>query len=205
MNAIKKAWRVLLKTLRGNDVFIINRTVFDWNTQYQNGAWDRLLHSEPNTTYLASVIRNIHDNAKNLVVLDMGCGNGALAKELDGLNEIRYVGADISAAAIAQAKKQFPSRKWVTCALEDLPLYEIAPDVIVFNEVLYYVDPAASLSKIRLKVKQKNPTVLISIVNSWRSFFLWNRILKYLKPLNRTRVISKERGISWDIVSAKFR
>ena len=73
-------------------------------------------------------------------LLDLGCGEGILARWLHANSINRYFGVDFSAAAIDRARANFSDQH--VFAVGDVASY--APqslyDVIVFNEVLYYFE-----------------------------------------------------------------
>lgn len=76
--------------------------------------------------------------------LDLGCAGATMASKL-GAKFSAYHGIDISEVAIAKARENVArtSRPGLSCALEVSTLEAFQPprrfDVIVFNEVLYYV------------------------------------------------------------------
>ena len=76
-------------------------------------------------------------------VLDVGCGNGILRQRLQGTTFSHYLGIDVSAAAIEQAQR------WA----DDTTTFAVAEgvaglgpfDVIICNEMLYYLDSPEGL------------------------------------------------------------
>jgi 2-polyprenyl-3-methyl-5-hydroxy-6-metoxy-1,4-benzoquinol methylase len=95
----------------------------------------------------ANLIR--HHATPNPVVLDVGCAGGSLAQALGPFEH--YVGVDISEVAIRHAQHTVGDRR-VHFEAADLSGYELPPhrrfDVIVFNEVLYYLDVAAAREQV---------------------------------------------------------
>jgi len=82
-------------------------------------------------------------------VLDAGCGTGILSELLD-LNRFTYIGIDLSKLAIQVARKK-RSRcgvKFIVSPIEEFKS-EGSFDVIVFNEVLYYLNYKRVLEMIR--------------------------------------------------------
>jgi 2-polyprenyl-6-hydroxyphenyl methylase/3-demethylubiquinone-9 3-methyltransferase len=127
-------------------------------TENQNPAfWDSEL-MEPKAWYLGGtlcikmrrsiIVQLIRHTIPDLhSMLDVGCAAGGLAETAfrEGLQY--YVGVDISEYAIKKAKKQvlkgkrIYSSSFYTCNLCDFsPENDSQFDVIVFNEVLYYLD-----------------------------------------------------------------
>lgn len=162
----------MLRLFRGEDIVIVRQSTQIWDEQYRKGVWDRLTYLPPNTRYLAEVIRN--SGVKN--IFDIGCGNGGIAKALLPFSEgVRYTGIDISEVAIAQGRKIAPSARWIIGDLAHPPEDINQAEMIIFNEVLYYVDLTLVLPVYALRAK-KEAIIVISILRSWRTPFLWRRI-----------------------------
>jgi SAM-dependent methyltransferase len=78
--------------------------------------------------------------ARYVHALEIGCGNGELARRLV-LRCERYTGVDAVAAALAAASKAVPNGTFIQAFLPcDLP--EGAYDLIVLSEILYFLDEA---------------------------------------------------------------
>lgn len=73
-------------------------------------------------------------------ILDVGCGEGVLHRRLGSEGYSRFVGIDLSRAAIKRARQQGDDRATfiVADASEFVP--EGRFDTIIFNESLYYQD-----------------------------------------------------------------
>lgn len=71
-------------------------------------------------------------------VLEIGCGNGELAKRLFQICE-SYVGLDAVEIAIEEAKKAIPLGEFHQCFLPDR-LPDGTFDLIVASEILYFLD-----------------------------------------------------------------
>ncbi|MGN6057907.1 MAG: class I SAM-dependent methyltransferase [Sphingomicrobium sp.] len=124
----------------------LKRTL-DWDRMFAEGKWD-YLDSAGEAARYALIAGYVHRRSGSLHVLDVGCGAGLLWRYLDH-SRVRYMGTDLSAAAIAQATERFPDAEF-TCS--DLCDYEPAAgerfDAIVFNEVLPHLnDPFRSLRR----------------------------------------------------------
>lgn len=94
---------------------------------------------------IATVIRHTIPRVRSF--LDVGCAAGSLALALSRKGIERYVGVDISEYAVRKAKKEVLKDKEIqdvsfhVCDLCDFsPESSSAFDVIVFGEVLYYLD-----------------------------------------------------------------
>ena len=110
-----------------------------WEAQYAGAKWAYLADLEEQTRYdvIAGYIQLLKPGGS---ILDVGCGNGLLLGNLKVGDYSRYAGIDISQTAIDQAAASAHSRAWFMQA--DAQTYVPAErfDVIVFNEVLYYLN-----------------------------------------------------------------
>jgi 2-polyprenyl-3-methyl-5-hydroxy-6-metoxy-1,4-benzoquinol methylase len=117
---------------------------------------------------VAALIR--HHVEPPVRVLDIGCSGGSLAGAIDGLSH--YTGTDVSDYAVAHAKRAapFPSRgrggatiEFIAADLRDFPLNERRWDVIVFNEVLYYLPVPEALDQIGRYAQALRPSGILCI------------------------------------------
>lgn len=97
-------------------------------------------------------------------VLDVGCGTGILRRYLDDVPFTEYVGVDLSPAAVATAEARgFPRSRFVVGDAAEIELGQF--DVVVLNEVLYYVpEPRAFLESMRRRLTSSG----IVLVSMWR-------------------------------------
>jgi len=83
------------------------------------------------------IVRRVTPQAASL--LDVGCCGGALGADCSASGLARYVGVDVSAFAVGKADARLGEFH-----VADMRSFDPVPrgpfDVIVFNEVLYYVD-----------------------------------------------------------------
>ena len=124
-------------------------TQSEFDGWYQSGAGQRLLMSTGETPRYDAILRQLaaRRQAAPLRILDAGCGNGRLAALLPPAERSRYLGVDFSRAAIEAARTLVPTAKFLVADLRAWrPL--IACDVIVFNEVTYYLpDPREMVAR----------------------------------------------------------
>jgi SAM-dependent methyltransferase len=90
-------------------------------------------------------------------LVDIGCGGGALVRELTGLGA-RVVGVEISEQQLATALARDDGRgaRYLIGAGQDLPLEDSSVDVAVFMRTLHHVPPPelpAALSEARRVVR----------------------------------------------------
>ena len=106
-----------------------------WDAQYVAGRWAYLgeLPELARFSVLAGYLRHFKPGG---AILDVGCGEGVLAKRLPRGDYRRYVGVDLSAAAIEQAARSLaPNASWIAADAQTYAPTERF-DAIVFNEVV---------------------------------------------------------------------
>ncbi|MBV9655431.1 MAG: class I SAM-dependent methyltransferase [Acetobacteraceae bacterium] len=116
-----------------------------WEDEFSAGGWDFLtspLERHRNTLLAGCVDQYAPDG----LVLEIGCGTGALQSSLLRNGHRAYLGIDISEAALARAKKNTDGRSTFLAAPAETFEPPGSYDAIVFAETLYYLaDPAAQL------------------------------------------------------------
>jgi SAM-dependent methyltransferase len=114
--------------------------------QYASGVWD-YLRSVPELPRFGVIVAFCH-HFKNLgSILEIGCGEGLLPSRLDHSRYSRYLGVDISSAAIDMASRQCDAQTAFVVGDARSFVPSDTFDVIVFSECLEYF--AESLSLVR--------------------------------------------------------
>ncbi|RAR75470.1 class I SAM-dependent methyltransferase [Flavobacterium aciduliphilum] len=109
-----------------------------WNYKYSIGKWDFMDEENLRYSKIVDLIKGCE--FKNLKILDLGCGYGSLNKYLKGVNYEFILGVDLSSNAISRAKKEsFINSKFIVSDIQQFTPEEKF-DIIIFNEVLYYLD-----------------------------------------------------------------
>lgn len=129
----------------------------------------------PDDAKRKAVIKSLLANREYNRVLDIGCGDGFITRELPG-KEI--IGIDISENAVAQAREKSAGKPHITYAassLFDLPKPGFADsfDLIIITGVLYpqYIAQGELLAFTLLDSMLKQGGVLISChIDEWYSF-----------------------------------
>ena len=190
---------LIRRLLRGEDISRIHLSKDQWERQFTEGTWDRLVDDQPNTMALMQLIENSLQGRTHARVLDVGCGNGALALQIQARSlPVYYVGIDLAEAAIAEAKLRVPTFEFRVQDAEYPPADIGSYDVLVFNEVLYYVDTARVLARYVASVRPE-ASIMISIYRSPRSWLLWKRIASVVRITHRERVRATAGRTQWDI------
>ena len=110
-----------------------------WDTEFAKGRWDVL-----DTTVDDCVYARIERSAKGGSILDLGCGSGSTANELDVDSYREYIGVDISEVAIVKAQKRTEANgRAHKCKFlqGDVTAFKPAKqfDVILFRDSIYYI------------------------------------------------------------------
>ena len=201
MALLKVLKSITRRVLRGEDIILVPQERALWDRQFASGAWDRLLQADPNIVQIAQ--RIIETSKKNRIrVLDVGCGNGALGVALD--DTVEYWGIDFSEEALRKAKEVVPSGHFILADVALPPDTLQSFDIIVFSEILYYVDPRIVIPLYAPYLTPEGK-MIISVFRFWRSFFIWQRIRSVLTLSQATRVRDSSSRRSWDIQDGRFR
>lgn len=112
-----------------------------WNREFSSGHWDKIFATAGDFRY-----PYIEKYARVGSILDLGCGSGNTGVELKPDSYARYLGVDISDAAIRMAAHRSAlAGRTKNCYLQG-DIRDYAPpqsfDVILFRESLYYVAPS---------------------------------------------------------------
>lgn len=190
------------RLLLGEDVVLVQQTKEQWERQFADGTWDRLKEGQPNTIELARLISEYASTRKTPVrVLDVGCGNGGLARLI--ADTVDYTGIDIATLAIASAREVAPRGTFIACDATSPPENLGVFNAIVFNELLYYLDPRIVLPRYR-GLADSDAQIYISVVRFWRSWFIWRRIRTVLHIERSMSVRHPISGQCWDIATGHF-
>jgi 2-polyprenyl-6-hydroxyphenyl methylase/3-demethylubiquinone-9 3-methyltransferase len=121
-----------------------------WETEYRAGRWAYLKGLQEAARY-GVVTAWLRQTMRPGMLLDVGCGEAILAGHLAHDRVTRYVGVDISQAALDLASLPPGWGELVCGRLEDYAPTDTARfSAIVFNEVLFFADePAEMLERYR--------------------------------------------------------
>lgn len=113
-----------------------------WDKEWKSGAWtymETVAVERSRIAVVGGVMIPMYANP-NASVLDIGCGEGSISDFLKDDQKSRYVGVDISKEAILAAKRaRGPPMRFVHATAHLFkPMHKF--DVVVFSDVLYYVE-----------------------------------------------------------------
>jgi 2-polyprenyl-3-methyl-5-hydroxy-6-metoxy-1,4-benzoquinol methylase len=114
----------------------------DWDREYDKGVLEYYGELRELARY-SVLIGYLREQGGALDVLDVGCGVGLLRGRLRDDEVARFVGTDPSSVAVQRAREAHPADEFVVAELPDVALGPF--DVVVCNEMLYYVDDLDAL------------------------------------------------------------
>lgn len=145
-----------------------------WEADYRTGRWDHLGNrSEAAHHAIVAMYYAAHKGAGR--VLDVGCGVGTTHDHIAAHGYARYLGIDLSETAIARAAPRAGARAAFRVA--DAARFETDErfDVIVLNEVLYFVDDRAGLVRRYRDLLAPGGVLVVSmVVSGVRSLAYWD-------------------------------
>lgn len=161
------------------------------------GAWHRLRDDEEQARYEA-VRRLVSRHAADGFVLDVGCSQGILR---EGLVYRRYEGVDAFAGAIARASVRADHRTRFVHADGARYRPDEAPDVIVLNEVVYYLpDPLASVDHYVGLLSPGGVLIVSVYARAWVLRRLLARIINRPDRLDLVETVRVSSGTrAWDV------
>lgn len=204
MMFFKKIKSLLLKIIKGKDILIVRQNGKKWNEQFKAGKWDFLLNEQGQAFFIADVCSKISRN-KDIAILDVGCGNGAIPRAFSRLKfNCRYYGIDVSSSALDKAREYYSQGIFIHADAEEPPEFNAKFDIIIFSEVLFYVDYKKILPLYKKYIKSDG-IVIISMYLSWRTRLIWRFIDDFLNYLSVFKISDKIRNQSWIIKVGQFK
>tara|TARA_B100000508_G_C11392512_1_gene244113 strand:+ start:100 stop:681 length:582 start_codon:yes stop_codon:yes gene_type:complete len=172
-----------------------------WNKQYRKGRWESLKSDLEKHRYEQIIQFMEQYGPKQPTILDLGCGDGVLTWRMQETDYTYFKGIDFSSVSIEKAKaKQLPKAEF-ECA--DIIHFQPSKnfDIIIFNEVFYYIPDSEKVDVMNRMFAHLNAggIIITSIfregIGCWE-FFKEN---DQLKELNFTTVQTKKESTYWKI------
>jgi SAM-dependent methyltransferase len=148
----------------------------DWTRQYETGAWAYLAELSERPRY--SVMVGYLDALAPGRILDVGCGEGLLARKIRHLPFQNYIGIDISPLAVAAARAALGDDLRLSFAVADAENYqpEMVSDAIILSECLNYLSDPVSIINHYSKSISSNGFIIISLFESPRADKAWEML-----------------------------
>lgn len=168
-----------------------------WEAQYRHGDWEFMRQIDEMARYsvIAGILARLRPGG---AILDVGCGEGILEEHLRPLGYGRYVGIDLSEAAVARARARsggvvagrgVPSRH-ARFEAADAERYVPAEafDAVVFNESAYYFeDPVGTVRRYGASLGPGG-LLVVSMFESRRAAAIRRRLKAFLEPLEEVAI-----------------
>lgn len=205
MNTTNRMFRIIRRIIRGENILAISQSPETWDTQFAEGKWDFLIDVKKSPA-LPTIAALCLDHVKKgpYSLLDVGCGNGALAMLLRDESRITYHGLDISNEALIRARSMYPHGHFYHAPAEAPPHFASRFDLIVFNEVLYYTKLWKVLPCYKTLLTPDGK-VIVSMYRSWRTRLLWFVVKQYLRFENTATVKDPPTKRAWIIKQGYYK
>ena len=164
-----------------------------WDDQYASGKWDRNFESLdelPRYAILGAYVKRLAEAPR---ILDVGCGNGRLVRDLDLASIGSYLGTDISPEGIAQAKQRyaFPNVAFEAADFEQWR-GEAKFDVIIFNDALYYARQPVAVLETYADMLQEHGALIVVMFRHRNTMVIWKDLAKRFEFLDSIEVTDRK-------------
>lgn len=175
-----------------------------WEDEYAN-QYEKQLEEEKERPRYDTLARLIQAQTRHLSVLDLGCGTGIMKKYLpDNI----LTGVDISADAIRKARRSDPESEYICAPIEAYnPTGKF--DIILFNEILYYLPDAYGSVCFFSKYLHDDGTIILSVYNPGKAHRFGSVFCGLIEEIKQWDFSITEEielangGLSWKIICLK--
>jgi 2-polyprenyl-3-methyl-5-hydroxy-6-metoxy-1,4-benzoquinol methylase len=175
-----------------NQIYWFKKKI-QWNIKYFQGKWNFMEYEDVRYQTIQEMISK--SNLSNASILDLGCGFGTLCKHLKN-DYKRYLGVDLSSNVINKAKKRkYPNSEFISKNIQEYIPNE-KHDVIIFNEVIYYLDNPVNELIRYANYLSKEGFIIISIYGIREDLIEKFKKILYLE---NQIIASKETDLFWGI------
>ena len=163
----------------------------EWERQYAGGGWEFLRGTDELARYgvLVAYLHHLHPGGS---VLDVGCGEGLLRDRLAPLGYSRFVGIDLSAAAVEAASRRADPRASFEAADAERYTPSGRFDAVVFNECLYYFEDPIGAVRRYLGFLAEGGTLVVSMFRSRRATAIQRQLEAELALLEKVYVSNRK-------------
>jgi 2-polyprenyl-3-methyl-5-hydroxy-6-metoxy-1,4-benzoquinol methylase len=174
-----------------------------WNNEYQNSYSKYLEEEKARYSKIACIIKK---NNNCFRLLDLGCGTGIIEEYLS--NNVFVEGVDISSSAINLAKRSRRGNYYCEDIATFIPNGMF--DVVLFNEVLYYLSEANEVVNKYVAYLNENGYMILSLYHPYQGHRYYNLFENLISDINHwsADIFSKDtvvhNDLRWEIISLKF-
>ncbi|MEO6348697.1 MAG: class I SAM-dependent methyltransferase [Aquaticitalea sp.] len=170
-----------------------------WNKQYKNGLWDNL-NSETERIRYQTIIDFISTyGSKHPKILDLGCGAGILCNRLKNVDYNYFLGMDFSSVSIEKANSLHLNKAEFICADLHIFMPNQNFDIIVFNEVFYYINDNEKENVLNRMIGCLNEDGIFITSMYREGISCWEVFDSKLKQLQFTTVTTDNEKTYWKI------
>lgn len=170
-----------------------------WNKQYKKGRWDNLKGEVERIRY-QTITNFISEYAvKNPSILDLGCGEGILCERLNHDEYSSFLGMDFSSVSIKKAIKLNLQNANFICA--DIHTFEPQQtfDVIIFNEVFYYIHESEKENVLNRMIDNLNENGIIITSIYREGLGCWGYFEQKMQQLKFTTITTENQKTYWKV------
>lgn len=178
--------------------------VEDWDREYADGRWRYLADLSEMSRMAVIAGYAAVAGPPDPLILDVGCGEGTLLKAFRDLPYRAYRGVDLSHVAIECARGRAGPRDSFDVVDANTFTSAERPDIIVFNEILYYLNNVEELFSRYLSMLGPNGIVIVSIHVRGRHNRVWRSLERAGRIVDRL-IVRHCNGNAWQLALIKPR
>jgi 2-polyprenyl-3-methyl-5-hydroxy-6-metoxy-1,4-benzoquinol methylase len=165
-----------------------------WDWKYRIGKWNFMGKEQLRYNAIVDLLKSCE--IQNLRILDLGCGYGSLNDYLKNTEYEFCLGIDLSSNAISKAKKEnYKNAKFLVADIHQFKTEEKF-DVIIFNEVLYYLDNQMEIVEKYSSFLNEKGYFIFSFYGVREDLILK---LKSKYELIKTEIVKQSENVFWGI------
>ena len=172
-----------------------------WNKQYRSGRWESL-KSDIEAHRYDQIIECIYKySIEQPGILDLGCGDGVLNERMKDHHYEYFLGIDFSSVSIKKALvKELPRSEY-----RSIDIIRFDPsrnfDVIIFNEVFYYIPESEKgrVMDLMLDSLNENGIIITSIFREGIGCWEYFKENPKLQEVDFTTITTKKKTTYWKI------
>ena len=167
-----------------------------WEAEYGSGRW-AYMHELAELSRYSVIVGYARFLRPGGSILDLGCGEGILQQRLGVESYSAYLGVDISQTAIERARARSDASTSFACA--DVATFTPGCrfDVIVFNEVLYYLRDPVPVMQHYQRFLEPNGIFIVSMFADEHTRANWATLERAYDFIDETSAGNARSGFAW--------